>query len=231
MKPALLAATLALTLAPAFLAGDTARAEPPGIATLAIDETMTVDALGDATFEIAFELTAAQMRLVGQSLRTNASMAKRDWMKLLSQYETSDWDLRVDDMTRRVTIRAKGHGAVVHQGGGAYALNLPQAFRGGEPHGTSVDFNFITPLNPALLGQFNLKVVLPPDATDITSTVAKNGGQRVVAYRVPVAGAAASTARVLLVAGLVVTALGLGLTILALVRRRAARTPVGPVPA
>jgi hypothetical protein len=231
VKHTLLAATLALALAPALLAHDAARAEPPGIATLAVDETMTVDALGDATFEISFALTAAQMRIFGQSIRTNASMAKRDWMKLLSQYETSDWDLRVDDMTRRVTIRAKGHGAVAHPGGGAYALTLPQAFRGGEPHGTAIDFNFIAPLNPALLGQFNLKVVLPPEATDVTSTVAKNGGQRVVGYRVPIAGAAGAAMRVLLVAGLVVTALGLGLTILALVRRRAARAPVGPAPA
>jgi len=206
----------------AHIEGQTAHAQPVALQTSTVDETMTVDALGDATIEIGFDLSAMQMKQLGQTLGQNKALLKRDIMKLLSQYETYDWDIKVDEMTRHVTMRCKARGAVPHKGDGRYALVLPKEFRGGEPHGTTIDFNFVQPLGPTAAGNFSMKLNLPPDAHDITSTLVGSGAsaQRVVAYEVatPARGLGA-VGFVLLFVGIGAAIVGAGLIVRALMRK------------
>ncbi|MFO0745457.1 MAG: hypothetical protein U1F43_07270 [Myxococcota bacterium] len=212
------ATALALLFAPA------ATAATPPVQTIAFDETMTLDALGDATFSIGFSLTASQYANWHQKYGENKSLIKRDVGKVVSQFDTYDWDVQVKEMDRRVEVAVKAHGAVKHLGNGVYELEVPKSWKGGARDGQTIGYNYVESLGIGLIGQYNVKVVLPPSAGDIVDATGESG-ERVLRYHAPVPGGGPNV--VLLAVGAGVLALGLALTLLGL-RRRASSPAVTP---
>jgi len=174
--------------------------------TLAIDQKMTVDALGNCTVAIDFSLTASQFQSWMQKYGQNKSLLKRDLGKVVSQYDTFDWNLQIKEMERAVTISLQAHGVVKHRGGGKYEFPVPKSWRGGDKNGTTLSYNFLEPLGPGSVAQYNCKVVLPEGTTDIKDDTGE-AGERVVRYAVPIHSA--SSGRVTLYTGLGAGLLGI----------------------
>ena len=70
------------------------------VQTLNIDETMKVSEIGDCDIAINFTLTAAQYAMWNQKYGQNPSLLRRDFGKLVSQYDTHDWKVDAKAMER-----------------------------------------------------------------------------------------------------------------------------------
>jgi hypothetical protein len=154
------------------------------LSTISFDETMKIDAIGDAALTINLTLTAQQYANWNQKYGQNESLLKRDMGKVLSQYDTYDWTVIPDGMNRKVAIGVKAQGAVKHKGGGVYEFDVPKNWKGGQKNANSIDYNSIESLGSGSIAQFNCKLILPPDVTDIKDDTGE-AGQRVLRYTVP----------------------------------------------
>jgi hypothetical protein len=157
----------------------------PGIQTIAFDEVINVDALGDASMTVTFTLTAAQFAAWNQKYGQNKSLLKRDMEKIFSQYDTYDWDIKVKEMERQVTVGLKAHGVVQHKTNGRYEFPVLKTWKGGQIVGHSIDYNFVEPLGQGALAQFNAKVNLPDNASAIQNDTGESG-EKIIRYDVPV---------------------------------------------
>ncbi|MGE5183358.1 MAG: hypothetical protein ACM31C_14910 [Acidobacteriota bacterium] len=144
----------------------------------------------------------------------------RDLGKLVSQYETYNWDIQTNDMERRLTVKISAHGAVKHRGGGQYELDVPASWRGGDVRGNVIDYNYVESMGVGVVGHHNVKVVLPRGAREIAQTAGESG-QPVVRYTVRVARPGPMLG--LLVPGAGALVLGAGLIAWSLPRRRPVR--------
>ena len=137
------------------------------VQTLNIDETMKVSEIGDCDIAINFTLTAAQYAMWNQKYGQNPSLLRRDFGKLVSQYDTHDWKVDAKAMERQVAISLRAYGVVTHNGGGNYQFEVPKNWRGGQVNNNAVDYNYAESLGPGVLAQYNCKVILPASATGI----------------------------------------------------------------
>jgi hypothetical protein len=183
-----------------------AQAAPPSIETLNFDQTMQVDdASGVATVSIKMKLTAAQFQNWQNKYGSNESLLKRDMNKVLSQYDTFDWSVNKNNMEREVVVSLKARGAVLHKGGGLFEFRVPKEWRGGERHDNVFSFNYIEPLGPGSVGQYNVKLITPANASNFREQLSEQG-EKVIHYTVPVAGSGAW----MLVTGIILSLAGLG---------------------
>jgi hypothetical protein len=159
----------------------------PGMQTIAFDEIINVDELGDATATVNFTLTASQFANWNQKYGQNKSLLKRDMEKVFSQYDTYDWDVKIKEMERQVSVSFKAHGLVTHKADGRYEFPVPKNWKGGQISGKSIDYNFVEPMGGGSIAQFNAKVNLPSKAKDIQSAVGESG-EKIIRYDVPVGG-------------------------------------------
>jgi hypothetical protein len=157
----------------------------PGFQTIAFDEVMNVNPLGDADMTVAFTLTASQFASWNQKYGQNKSLLKRDMEKIFSQYDTYDWDINIKEMERQVTVGLKAHGLVQYKKNGRYEFPVPKSWKGGQIVGHSIDYNFVEPLGAGALAQFNAKVNLPESASAIHSDTGESG-EKIIRYDVPV---------------------------------------------
>ena len=201
----------------ALLASAPATAAGPPIDTIAFDESITLDPIGDASIAITFTLSASQYVNWQQKYGQNKSLLRRDLGKLVSQYETYNWDVQTNEMERRLTVSVNAHGAVKHRGGGQYELEVPPSWRAGPIQGTTLEYNYVESLGVGVVGQHNVKVILPPGTHDIAQGSGESG-EPVVRYTVPVPHRVAAVA--LLVSGLTTILIGAGLIAFALLFRR-----------
>jgi hypothetical protein len=154
------------------------------LSTISFDESMKIDAIGDAAVAINLTLTAQQFVNWNQKYGQNQSLLKRDLGKVLSQYDTYDWSVQTDPMERKVSIGVKAHGAVKHKGGGVYEFDVPKDWKGGQHNANSIDYNSLESLGNGAIAQLNSKLILPAECTDIKDDTGE-AGQRVVRYTVP----------------------------------------------
>jgi len=218
---------LILAITTLVVARPAAAAGPP-IDTMSFDETIALDPLGDAAITLTFTLSAPQYQNWQQKYGQNKALLKRDLSRVVSQYETYNWDAQTNEMERRITVSVSAHGAVVHRGGGQYELDVPKNWRGGQVNGTTLEYNYVESLGVGLVGQYNVKVVLPSDARDIAKTTGESG-EPVVRYTVPVTRRAGTL--VLLISGVMTLVLGAVLmSVAVLVHRRRPGGTVGNLP-
>ncbi len=175
-----------IAIAAALAVAPPAGAEVAPMETMSFDESLTLDPLGDATISIALSMTAQQYAIWQQKYGPNKALLKRDLGKLVSQYDTYNWDIQTNDMERRLTVKISAHGAVKHRGGGHYELDVPASWRGGDVRGNVIDYNYVEPMGVGVVGHHNVKVVLPAGARGIAQTTGESG-QPVVRYSVRVA--------------------------------------------
>src|SRR5581483_3573032 len=117
-----------------------------------------------------------------QKYGQNKSLLKRDMGKLVSQYDTHDWDVKVNDMDRQVTVSLGANGGVQYKGHGKYLFPVPKNWRGGDRNGTTLSYNFVEAIGAGAVGQYNVKVNLPADAKDIKLDDTNDSGERAVSY-------------------------------------------------
>jgi hypothetical protein len=168
-------------LAVIFLSRLTATAQntPPDV--LQSNEKQTIDALGDATLAIELKLTAKQYVLWKQKYGNNPSILRRDMGRLISQYETSNFDVEQDDMDRVVRVTLDAKGVVTYKGDGRFEFKVPKEWTGGQRVGNEYRFNYIQSIGPNSLMQHNVVTVLPAGASDIQDQLSEEG-EKVVQY-------------------------------------------------
>jgi hypothetical protein len=171
---------LSIALAPVALPA-------PELQTISIDQTLSVDRIGDGVMVLKLTLNGEQFQNWQSKYGQNQSLLKRDLGQYVSQYEAYGWDMQVNQMDRIVTITCKFRGAILHLGGGLFEFRVPKAWRGGERHDTTFSFNFIQPAANGVVIQNNVKLTLPASASDFADDKSETG-DRVIRYRLPVGG-------------------------------------------
>lgn len=201
-------ALLLLTLALAFFATvrHAAAQNKNAVETLNLDQAMIVDDNGIATLKIKMSLTAAQFVNWQQKYGPNKSLLKRDMGKVLSMYDTYDWDVSEKAMDREITITVKARGAVINKGGGTYEFRVPKDWRGGERHDNSFTFNYVEGIGGGAVAQTNVRLTAPANAFNFREQLSE-AGEKVIQYSLPVAGKSGW----MLTAGLLFAAVGAGL--------------------
>jgi hypothetical protein len=155
------------------------------VSTTTFDQVMHIDPLGDMSMTMKFSLTASEYQMWNAKYGQNKSLLKRDIGRLLSQWDTHDWKVDVNEMERQVSVSLKVHGAVMHKGGGSYEFDVPKPWKGGDRNGTTVRYNYIQSFGPSSIGQYNVTINLPEAASDIKEDTGSSG-QKVLRYKVPV---------------------------------------------
>jgi hypothetical protein len=193
--------TVALMWAPFASAADMMQ-------TLNFDQSMRIDPLGDCTMSIDFTLTAQQFAAWNQKYGRDKALLKLDMGKIVSQYDTYDWDVKVQEMERRVTVSFKAHGVVKHDGDGHYEFPVPKSWKGGGKNGNTLEYNYIEPIGSGVVGQYQTKLILPASTSDIKDDVGESG-EPIVRYVVPVNS---SSRALLLTVGIIAMVIGLAMT-------------------
>jgi hypothetical protein len=155
-----------------------ARAE--ALQTLNIDETTTIDPIGNADIVIKFKLTASQFEDWQSKYGQNSSLLKRDLSKYVSQYDTSDWDVQEKQMDREVTVSLKARGLLKYHGDGEFEFKIPKAWRGGDRSNNVYNFNYVD-VGRGGITQHSEKVILPEGATNFRDDTSEDG-DKVIKY-------------------------------------------------
>ena len=173
---------------------------------------LTIDPLGDGVMKFTTTLTAQQFANWQEKYGQDTGLLRRDMTNnYVGQYDTSDWDVKVDSMNRVVTVSVKAHGMVIPRGGGVFEFRVPKSWRGGERNGTTYSYNFANSLGSGMIEQDNVKLILPSAASHFTEDKSETGDP-IIQYRVPTGGMTA----ILLYAGAAFVVLGLLVVVLAL---------------
>jgi hypothetical protein len=190
--------------------------------TINVSNVMKVSPLGDGVMTVTFTLTAKQFAAWQSKYGQDQGLLRRDMNNnYTGQFETSDWDVKVDQMNRTIAVSVKVRGAVIPRGGGVFEFRVPKQWRGGERNGTTYSYNFVEPVGAGVVGQTNAKLVLPATASHFVEDKSETGDP-VIQYRVPTGGLGS----ILLWAGIALAALGAVATAVALFVLKEA--PAGP---
>lgn len=183
---------------------------------LNIDQTMNVGENGDGKCTFRMTFTAAQFQNWQAKYGQNVSLLKRDMGKTVSQYETANWRVDVNQMEREVVITFDAVGVTVYKGNGTYEFTVPKAWRGGDRNGTSFTYSYVEALGPSLQSHNTIRLNLPATASGFKDSQSETG-ETVIAYKLPVKAARPAW---LLMAGTGGVVLGLGFFLLELVASR-----------
>jgi hypothetical protein len=208
-----------LWLAPGVFAQET-------LDTFNVSNVMKITPLGDGVMTVTFTLTAKQFALWQSKYGQDQGLLRRDMNNnYTGQFETSDWDVKIDTMNRSIAVSVKTRGAVIPRGGGVFEFRVPKQWRGGERNGTTYSYNFVEPMGGGAVAQTNAKVMLPETATQFVEDKSETGDP-VIQYRVPVGGLSG----ILLWVGLALLVLGAAAVGVALtVLKGASAGPPAPV--
>lgn len=188
-------------------------AQDMSLETVNVSNVMKISPVGDGVMTLTFTLTARQFAGWQNKYGQDQGLLKRDMNNnYVGQFETTDWDVKIDAMNRTITVSVKVRGAVVPRGGGVFEFRVPKAWRGGERNGTTYSYNFVEPLGGGVVGQTNAKLVLPETASHFVEDKSETGDP-VIQYKVPTPGMAGA---VMLWAGIAFVALGLLAMVIAL---------------
>jgi hypothetical protein len=193
--------------------------------TINVSNVMKITPLGDGIMTVTFTLSARQFANWQSKYGQDQGLLRRDMNNnYMGQFETSDWDVKIDQMNRTIAVNVKIRGAVVPRGGGVFEFRVPKQWRGGERNGTTYSYNFVEPVGSGVVGQTNAKLVLPDTATHFVESKSETGDP-VIQYKVPLG----EMGGMLLWAGIGLAALGAIVLVIALVMKSA---PAGqPLPA
>ncbi len=187
--------------------------------TVSVGTTINITPLGDGTITMKRTYTAAQFRQFKEQYGDDQGLLKRDLTKeWLGKLDLDNWDIKIDSVNRTLSISIGVHGAVIPRGGGAFAFEIPKAWKGGERVGTTYNYNFAEAASDGSIMQDNVKLIFPPNATRFSED--KNEiGDTVINYHVPSGGMTG----LLLYAGVALLVLGLLTIILAAAVMKAPR--------
>ena len=149
-----------------------------------VSEDVTVSPLGDGTIVIKHKFDAQSYLVWQKKYGTNPSLLKRDWNKLLSAYDITDFKVDQNAMDRVATITIAARGCVNSKGNGLNEMEFPKNFKPGERVGNVFPFHCSIPLDTGQVLDTTTRVVLPDAATDL-KTRTNEDGNPVIVYRMP----------------------------------------------
>lgn len=187
-------------------------AQEATVETINLSNVMRITPLGDGVMTLGFTLSARQFAGWESKYGQDQGLLRRDMNNnYTGQFETSDWDVKTDQMNRTITVTVKVRGAVIPRGGGVFEFRVPKQWRGGERNGTTYSYNFVEPAGSGAVAQTNAKVILPDTASHFVEDKSETGDP-VIQYKVPIGGMGS----LLLYAGIAVAGLGVIAMIIAL---------------
>jgi hypothetical protein len=194
--------------------------------TFNVSNVMKISPLGDGEMTLTFTLSAKQFARWQSKYGQDQGLLRRDMNNnYTGQFETSNWDVKIDTMNRSIAVSVKTRGAVIPRGGGVFEFRVPKQWRGGERNGATYSFNFVEPMGGGGVAQTNAKVVLPETATHFVEDKSETGDP-VIQYQAPVGGLSG----ILLWAGLALVVLGAAAAAVALtVLKNAPAPPPAPL--
>lgn len=154
--------------------------------TINVDQTLTIDPIGNGVMTLKFAFDGAQFQYWQYKYGQNQSLLKRDMHKYVSQYEMSAWDMQTNQMDRIVTISCKIKGAILYRGDGLFEYRVPKTWRGGERHESTFSFNYVQAAGRGVT-QTNVRLVLPAAAYNFADDKAETG-DRIILYHLSVGG-------------------------------------------
>ena len=194
----------AIVLFAAMSATQSAKAQT----VLQFDETVDVDALGNGTFLIHMEFNAQQFQVWQQKYGTNPSLLRRDFSKMLSAYDITEFEIDKNDMERQVKLTITASGVTRNMGDGQVEMDVPKEWRLINQDGPELKFNYLEALGNGVSIQHYITVHLPEGATDVSEPFPAAGGTSRFTYQQP--GTARSSTPFVL--GIVLAAMGAGVT-------------------
>ncbi|HMD70000.1 MAG TPA: hypothetical protein VKF41_01580 [Bryobacteraceae bacterium] len=191
-----------------------------------VSNVMTISAVGDGVLTTTSTLTAQQFAAWQNKYGQDQGLLRRDMdNNYTGQFDTSDWDVKIDSMNRVVTVSVKIMGAVIPRGGGVFEFRVPKQWQGGERNGATYSYNFADSQGGGVIAQTSVKLVLPDSASHFVEDKSETG-ERIIQYRVPAGGLSG----ILLWAGLAFVILGAAAAVVALAVLKDAPVPVPPPP-
>ena len=119
-----------------------------------VSNVMKITPLGDGVMTMTFTLSAKQFANWQSKYGQDQGLLRRDMNNnYTGQFETSDWDVKIDTMNRTITVSVKTRGAVIPRGGGVFEFRVPKLWRGGERNGTTYSYNFVEPVGGGTVAQ------------------------------------------------------------------------------
>jgi hypothetical protein len=154
--------------------------------TFNFSNVMKISPLGDGVMTLTSTLTAQQFAAWQNKYGQDQGLLRRDNENYYTgQYDTSDWNVKIDSMNRVITVSVKILGAVIPRGGGVFEFRVPKQWQGGERNGTTYSYNFADSLGSGIIAQTNCKLVLPDTASHFVEDKSETGDP-IIQYRVPV---------------------------------------------
>ncbi len=143
------------------------------------DVTMRVDALGDASLQIEFQLSAKQWINWKSNYGDHPSIMKRDFVNRLCTQEIYDFEEpKKSEMDRKATISLKGRGAARYKGEGKFEILFPADYKEMMHNDTEWVFMHTELVGQGVMLQQKQKLVLPPGAKDVKLSGPVDGQQK-----------------------------------------------------
>lgn len=159
-----------------------ALAAPPDVEY--VDWSMTVNDFGDASAKFVVHYDAWQYQRFKKKYGLNPSLLKRDWSKILSAYEITDFKVDQKDLEREIHISMFVKGYVSYQGKGIWQTDFPKDQKIGEKVSNVYTFHKASSLDDGRVLQMAIKVTFPPKASNFSESTNEDGGT-VVHYILP----------------------------------------------
>jgi hypothetical protein len=176
---------LALFAAVCGLAAERCPAQLGGTSVVNIDQHMVVDMHGNAQVTVQMKLTAPQFQQWQMRYGQNPSLLRREMGKLVSQYDTYDFNVVKNEMERQVTVSFKVRGMIRYKGRGLFEFDVPKQWRGGQRVGGEYQFHYPESLGPNQIAQHTVKVTLPAKAGGFNEQLSEDG-DKLIQYRMKV---------------------------------------------
>ncbi len=143
----------------------------------------SIDRVGNAVITYKQSATAAQWKILNQTIGQNPSLLKRDLQHQLSAYELYDFSFKKDDMNRTFILTFKAKGVARYKGNGLWDIDVEKEF---SPKKISEKDWYFTTIstegNVVYEGHISVKL---PEGVEKSEITVDEFGRRVLRYRLP----------------------------------------------
>jgi len=142
-----------------------------------------IDRVGNAEITYKQTATAAQWKILSQTVGQNPSLLKRDLQHQLSAYELYDFNFKRDDMNRTFILTFKAKGVARYKGNGVWDMDIEKEL---SPKKISERDWYLTTIstegNIIYEGFFSVKL---PEGVEKSEITVDEFGRRVLRYKLP----------------------------------------------
>jgi hypothetical protein len=148
------------------------------------DISMRVDAQGNASAEIEFQLSAKGWLMWKAQYGEHPDILKRDLTHRFSMYEITDFSLTKDDVSRKATAKLRLLGQGRYLGDGKFEIQVPAEWKKVAEGGNVWTFSTTQIMGQDVALNQTIRVLLPEGARAMKLGAA-NDGQQSLTYELP----------------------------------------------